>query len=254
MNPQKGLHFTDVGTGEVALVFLHYFGGSSNSWSKVISELSYNFRCIAIDLPGFGNSLEIPKLSIKECVSEVARVIKSLSLKRYVLVGHSMGGKIALSLASIQPFGLEALVLIAPSPPTPEPMSGNERTQLLHAYGDPEALETLVKNITAQPLNEPDLEDVIRDNLRASYASWKWWVKLGSRENILPQTSTVEVPVFVVSGAMDPKFSSSFLRNEIIKYLPAVTFKEIFNAGHLLPIEAPAVLAKAIEDFAAKYL
>jgi len=53
MKIENGLHFTDVGKGKVTLVFLHYFGGSSNSWGKVIAELSHVFRCIAIDLPGF---------------------------------------------------------------------------------------------------------------------------------------------------------------------------------------------------------
>lgn len=249
MNNIKGLHFIDVGKGEVALVFLHYFGGSSNSWCKVITKLQYDFRCIAIDLPGFGYSQgESEKLSVSDCAKEVAQLIKVLALKQYVLIGHSMGGKIALSLASIQPFGLASLILVAPSPPTPEPINDEERKQLLNAYGDRFALETLFNNITAQSMSNYDIENAVADNLKTSYASWNWWVQLGSREDISPQISTVRVPVSIISGAMDSKFSDSFLHKEFEKYFQFVHYEEIKEAGHLLPIEAPAAVAKLIRE------
>jgi len=250
MNNKKGLHCIDVGTGEIALVFLHYFGGSANSWSKVIADLSNTFRCIAIDLPGFGDSQgESKKLSVSNCAREVAQLIKALALKQYVLIGHSMGGKIALSLASLQPFGLTSLVLVAPSPPTPEPMDDEERKQLLNAYGDRFALETQLNNITAQSLTNGGMENAIADNLKVSYASWHWWVQLGSREDISPQTSTVKVPILVISGQYDKKLSTRFLHDEFEKYFDFVRFEEIKEAGHLLPIEAPAAVVKLIREY-----
>ena len=50
------LSFVETGKGKITLVFLHYFGGSYKTWAKVIKELSNDYRCIAIDLPGFGDS------------------------------------------------------------------------------------------------------------------------------------------------------------------------------------------------------
>lgn len=244
------MHFKDVGTGEVALVFLHYFGGSSNSWSKVIRELSQEFRCIAIDLPGFGDSQVVTKLSVSDCADEVTQLIEVLALKKHVVIGHSMGGKIALSLASDKPFGLTSLILVAPSPPTPEPFTDKERTQLLNAYGNVFALEQQLNNVTAKPLQNIDLENSIKDNLRCSHASWNWWVEHGSREDISLRMSTVRIPVLVISGAADPKFPGSFLHDEFIKYLPHAYFEEIREAGHLLPLEAPEAVAKLIRKSA----
>lgn len=247
---ENNLNYIDVGKGEITLVFLHYFGGSSNSWSEVIGELSHKFRCIAIDLPGFGNSQrKTNRLSVSYCSNEVARVIHSLKLKQYVLIGHSMGGKIALSFAAMQPSGLTSLVLVAPSAPTPEPMADIERMQLLNAFGDKCALETSVNNITAQPLSNSDIENTVNDNLRASYTSWHWWTEEGSREDISSQMSTIRVPVLVISGAADPKFSTHFLHEEMVKYFSTAAFTEIPNAGHLLPIETPLKLAQAIAEF-----
>ncbi len=249
MRCENGLHFTDVGKGEIALVFLHYFGGSLNTWNKIIAELSHQFRCIAIDLPGFGNSPESKILSVSNCAEEVARVISLLALKQYALVGHSMGGKIALSLAALQPSGLASLILIAPSPPTPEPINDKERIQMVNAYGDPFALQTLLSHVVAQPLANDDMENAVADNMQVSYAAWNWWILHGSREDISHQMSAVSVQVLIISGAMDPKFSSNFLKKEMIKYFPSATFSEIPEAGHLIPIEAPVTVAKAIKKF-----
>lgn len=252
---EKNLHYTDVGTSEVALVFLHYFGGSSRTWAKFIAILSARHRCIAVDLPGFGDSPAEPeKLSVGDWGQAVAQLIELLALKRYVVVGHSMGGKIALSLASLQPFGLTALVLIAPSPSTPEPMTTQEQKELLTAYGNKVALATLLRTITARPLANAAKESILADNLRAARTSWNWWVEFGSQEDISPRLAAGQVPVLVISGEQDPKFSSSFLRDALLPYFPLATFIEVPQAGHLIPVEAPSATAKAIARFIKKQL
>ena len=53
---RAGMRYTDKGGGDVALVFLHYFGGTGETWELVTNALSTNFRCIAPDLRGFGFS------------------------------------------------------------------------------------------------------------------------------------------------------------------------------------------------------
>ncbi len=241
------LNYIDSGTGDIALVFLHYFGGSSLTWSYVTDELNGEFRCIAIDIHGFGDSPSSVKgLSVNDNAQSVAEVITTLKLKNYVLIGHSMGGKIALSLASHKPFGLHKLVLFAPSPPTPEPMSDEEKTQLLTAYNNRPELIKIINSITSIPLPDFDINNLVNDNLRASETSWKAWIKHGSQENICLQISDVNVPVLVISGQYDKKLSSSFLHDEFVKYLQFADFEEIKDAGHLLPVEAPLSVAKLI--------
>lgn len=250
MTMKSRLHFTEAGNGDVTLIFLHYFGGSANTWHKVIDQLHAQFRCIAIDLPGFGDSQgDFTTLSVNFCATEVAQVIKISGVKQYVLVGHSMGGKIALALASMQLPGLLSIILVAPSPPTPEPMTDHARTQLLNAYGNRQALEKLINTITATPLAKPEMESAIIDHLKISRQSWNWWIQLGSRENISSQLSAITVPVLIVSGGFDPNFSGSFLQKEIRPWLPSAKFEEILNVGHLLPLEASLNLAQLIRNF-----
>lgn len=243
------LNFIKSGKGETSLVFLHYFGGSSHTWSPVIDELNGDFHCIAIDLPGFGASDSFTdELSVNDTTEIVAGVIDSLQLEQYVLIGHSMGGKIALSLAARKPLGLKRVVLFAPSPPTPEPMSDEEREQLLSAYNNRAALINNINNITSRQLSDFDINNLVTDNLRASESAWKAWVQHGSQEDISLQMSNVNIPVVVVNGRDDKKFTNEFLRNEFVKYFQKVHFKEIAESGHLLPVETPLAVAKLIRE------
>lgn len=115
-----GLNVRDQGQGELALVFLHYWGGSSRTWSEMIPALENQFRCIAYDHRGWRDS-EAPTegYGIQDLAKDAQSLIQTLRLKRYVLVGHSMGGKTAQLLASRRPAGLQALILVAPAPPVP---------------------------------------------------------------------------------------------------------------------------------------
>ncbi len=70
-----------------------------------------------------------------------------------------------------------------------------------------------------------DMENAVADNMQVSYAAWNWWILHGSQEDISPQMSAVRVPVLIISGAKDPKFSSIFLKREMIKYFPLAVEK-----------------------------
>ncbi len=160
-----------------------------------------------------------------------------------------MGGKIAMLLASFQPLGLISLILVAPSPPTPEPMTDESRKELAAAFGNRFKLESSLNNITAHPLSDTDKEKAIADNFRASYAAWKWWVEHGSREDISCKMCLIRVFVSVISGAEDHNISTSFLKSEMIKYFLFATFAEIADTGHLIPLESAEALADCITTF-----
>ena len=133
----NGTHIqvTQQGNGELALVFLHYYGGSSRTWDTVSGALSERYRTVAIDHRGWGESAKPESgYELATLAADAQAVISALNLQRYILVGHSMGGKVAQLIASHQPTGLEGLVLVAPSPPSPMRLSAQERAVLTSAY------------------------------------------------------------------------------------------------------------------------
>lgn len=70
---------------EVALVFLHYFGGSAQSWQWVAEKLSSDYRCLTINLPGFGGAAAVEEPTIQGFAAYVQEELSSLGVKAYTL-------------------------------------------------------------------------------------------------------------------------------------------------------------------------
>lgn len=109
---KKGIiTFSDTGKGR-AVVLLHGFLGSQQIWEQTISNLSKSYRVIAIDLPGHGGSDCFGYVHSMELLAKsVKAVMDSLRLKKYVIVGHSMGGYAGLAFADLFPDNLKGLCL-----------------------------------------------------------------------------------------------------------------------------------------------
>ena len=120
------------GAGEPALILLHYWGGSSHTWRSVINRLGDKSHCITMDQRGWGASIATDgRYDLSAMADDVEAVARQLGLDRYVLVGHSMGGKVAQIVAARRPKELVGLVLIAPAPPTPMPVPETVRAGML---------------------------------------------------------------------------------------------------------------------------
>jgi pimeloyl-ACP methyl ester carboxylesterase len=246
------LHDEDQGGGTPVLVFLHYFAGSLHSWVHVAGDLASTGRCLRIDIPGFGLSSPLPVYSVHAAAQAVATHISDRRLDSYVLVGHSMGGKLALACAAMKPPGLAGLVLVAPSPPSPEPMDERERTRLLATHGDRTSAEQTVRTITRRAISAADIAVCIQDNLLTSPEAWRWWLAQGSREDITAQAGQVSCPVLVMGGSDDPVIPPHVITTDVMPHLANASRIEIAGAGHLLPLEAPQEVASAIRSFVAQ--
>lgn len=232
-----------------ALIFLHYFGGSSRSWTEVIARLAPRFGCHALDLRGFGESdSRAGGYAVNDYADDVAASIRAANIESYVLVGHSMGGKIALALAARRPANLRALVLLAPSPPTPEPIPEAERKRLLDTHGDRRAAEATFGKITAHALPAPVFERCVDDQLRCSPEAWRAWLEGGSREDISSDVARIDVPVLVVAGEMDDPLTADLLRHEVVWRIAGARLAVLPDVGHLLPLENPTTVADLIVD------
>jgi pimeloyl-ACP methyl ester carboxylesterase len=246
------LYNEDLGDGSPSLVFLHYFAGSLRSWAHVTGDLSRAFRCLRIDLPGFGRSPPLPAFSVDTVAQAIAQRIASLGLGAYILVGHSMGGKLALACAAAAPPDLAGLVLVAPSPPSPEPMGGKERARLLATHGNRASAEQTLRTITRRPISAEDANICIADNLMTSAEAWHWWLAQGSRETITAEAERVACPVLVLGGSADPVIAPTVITTEIMPRLADASRVEIAGAGHLLPFEASREVADSIQAFVSR--
>nr|HRD08210.1 alpha/beta fold hydrolase [Saprospiraceae bacterium] len=108
--------YTDEGKGAQTLVFIHGLASYLPAWKKNTAVLKDSYRCIALDLPGYGKSDKGNyEVSMEFYADVVAEFCSQLKLSQVVLVGHSMGGQVAISAALKYPELVARLVLIAPA-------------------------------------------------------------------------------------------------------------------------------------------
>ncbi len=108
--------YIDEGDSENVLLFIHGLGSYLKAWNRNIPELKKYFRCIAIDLPGYGKSDKKIHSGEVNFYTEILNLfIQKLNLKKVTLCGHSMGGQISLSFVINFPDKIEKLILAAPA-------------------------------------------------------------------------------------------------------------------------------------------
>ena len=226
------------------LVLLHAYGGTSQSWAQVASLLPN--PCLAPNLRGFGSSPAPPgSYDVASYVEDVLTLVEGLG--DYVLVGHSMGGKFALATAARRPAGLCGLVLVAPSPPTPEPMSPEDRQRLLLGYGDRQVAEETVRSVARRPISDDVRAKTVEGYLATTRTAWDAWLQIGSLEDVSDGMGRIDVPAEIVVGAEDPVVGPEIQREQVQPWLARCGLAVVPEAGHLLPVEAPEAVVAAIQ-------
>jgi len=241
----------DQGEGALALVFLHYWGGSSRTWDAVIAALPTRYRKVAADLRGWGES-DAPAFgyALADFADDVQQMIAALGLREYVLVGHSMGGKIAQVLASRRPAGLIGLALVAPATPTPLALPPDARAGMKAAYLSRESIGGALDHmLTAKPLTEAQREQVIADSLRGAPQARDAWPNATSLEDISHLVGAINVPVTVIAGELDRVDTVDILKAELLSRISQAKMKVLPGTGHLSPLESPAEVAATIAEF-----
>lgn len=227
---------------------LHLFAGSALSWRPVIERLGER-RCVAFDQRGFGGAPPPePVRTLADWADDAGAVAAGLG--RYVLVGHSMGGKIATLLASRHPPGLAGLVLVCPSPPTPEPIP--DRDAMRRGWGGRAAAERTAREISAAAERDGALLDrLVTDQLRASEAAWDWWAERGSCDVITQAAGRIAVPTLVLAAAEDTNITPEVVEREVASRVPNARYELVPDSRHMMPFDAPDALAERIARFAA---
>lgn len=245
------LHVEKQGSGSPTLFFLHYWGGSSRTWRHVIAGLGAGFDTVAIDQRGWGQS-DRPDggYALADLADDAQGVIDALGLDRYVLVGHSMGGKVSQLLASRRPPGLAGLVLVAPSPPSPLGLPLDVRQGMVAAYADRASIVATVEQVlTATRLDPDDLETVIADSLMGAPAAKAAWPLAASQEDITAAVGAIAVPTLVISGSEDRVDPPAVLTRELLPRIAQATLHLLPGIGHLSPLETPRDVAGLIRTF-----
>ncbi len=236
---------------------IHFLAGSARGWDVIAERLRAECDCVPVDLPGFGASAQVAGYSVSDMADYLATAIRLHAPKRWFLIGHSMGAKVAAVVARRAEDGEEGLgglagiVLIAGSPPGPEPMEDAKRRTMMGWFAGGEqssraqAQEYVDGNVGA-PLAAGLNRQVVDDVLQAKRDAWIAWLGRGSREDWADRVGVLQTPALIVSGGEDSGLGEPAQRRFAAPHYAHARYVTLPGAGHLLPMERPDELARLI--------
>jgi pimeloyl-ACP methyl ester carboxylesterase len=252
------------GTGKAGvptLVLMHFLGGSTREWDEVLALLRDQFRIVLLDMPGFGDSGGVTGYSIAEMADALEAAVREHVKGRYILVGHSMSGKVAMVTArralDRADKRLAGLLLVAPSPPCPEPMSDDKRSMMIGLLGErhEDDRRRARQYITKSELRDipPEIEErASMEVLRMNRTAWTAWVTKGSREDWAEFVGVLDLPALVVAGDKDNSLGPEQQASFTMHHLSQGKMRVVPNCSHLVPMECPPVMAALLKEFAEK--
>jgi pimeloyl-ACP methyl ester carboxylesterase len=249
------------------IILIHGWASSWYAMSPVISFLSQNYRCYAVDLPGYGASPPLQdRVTIARYTRMIAGLIEQVSDKPVKLIGHSMGGMISLQMTLTESELVERMVLICPT------ISGNLSTLVNLTLAPFAAVERFpitswlismvepLVNITDSLLRpvlfasntsiaHDDYESILADVRRPGQgrvrAECFWAMRANDLRGWFGQ---IDRPALVIWGMEDntvPLRDASVVARE----WPAADLRVIPNAGHWPQFETPEVVRNYVKGF-----
>ena len=216
--------------------------------------LAEEYRTIAIDMPGFGAANEVQGYSMEQVTRQFAEVIVGLGLERYVLVGHSMTGKVMQILASRMgtEIGLktppEKLLLVTPTPLGKEVGGEEMRTMLLAAQNNRWDAEKFVATHSGLSLSSTVKKRTMQDYMQANRAAWEAWLNEDIREDWIERAAPVEVETLLVAAIRDPVWGPPMQQKLTLPHLANARMITV-DSGHLIPLEGSDRMAEIIREF-----
>ena len=255
-------HYLTAGQG-TPLLLLHGFTGSSENWTSHQPAFSEHFTTITPDILGHGQSAapqNAGRYAIAEAAADLVELLDQLSAEPAHLLGYSMGGRLALFMALHYPIRFRSLTLESASPGlkiASERHARIERDQALADQIESDGIEAFVSYWETLPLwqSQQSLPSHIRERLRQQrlhnsahgLANSLRGMGTGAQPSLWNQLSQLELPVLLLSGALDEKFTA--IGKRMAEQMPNARQVSIADVGHTIHLEAPEAFRRQVLEF-----
>lgn len=254
-----GLHATRLGERGQTLVFCHGLFGQGKNWTQVAKQFTKDHRALLVDLPDHGRSPWSERFGFVSAADQVADLLSPDD--PVALVGHSLGGKVAMLLALRHPELVERLCVVDVSPVAYQ--RTGEFARFIDAMRNLDVGAITRRDEADEGLREAVPDDTVRSfllqNLRRDGSGWRWQVNLdvlgrdlevlgGWPEAELADAASYDGPVLWVAGER-----SNYVRPEhqpaMERWFPKARKVTVKGAGHWLHSERPEVFVEVLRRF-----
>lgn len=272
INDAIDIAFVDEGKGETTLLFVHGLGHSLLGWSKNIDYLKAYYRCIAIDLPGNGLSATGQYPYSMHFFSEILQAfIEAKQLKHVVLVGHSMGGQIAMTYALKYQHQIKGLVLCAPAGlevfnEWEKSLYRNTMYFVDMVSNEENSLRKAIQNsFYIMPDNVPSFTQQLVDMMKLQEKGHYRYmmdacINAMLDEPVFDRLNEINIPVLILFGERDNLIPNKFIHPTSTRNIALTAAKEFTDAtveiipqcGHFLQWEKAMAVNGFIRSFGGK--
>lgn len=216
---------------EQTIVFVHGYAGCAETWEFQINHFAREFRVVAPDLRGHGQSdAPYTDYTMSELVDDLQAIVEALRLpERFMLVGHSFGGSICVEYANAYPERLEKLVLIATAGEYPLPRTASFAYRIPTAFFRPWWKYRPRWNAEIHVMKR-----MMFNNMR----KWRGW----------PLLRNIVTPTLIITGERDTYFPRDVFE-EVGRMVPGAEIYDVGSAKHKVQLERHQAVNRAITRF-----
>lgn len=237
------------------LMLIHGLFGSLDNLAVIRRELQNDFNVLSVDLPDHGKSIYTEQFGFDTYANYMFDLLDDLGIEKIQVLGHSLGGKVAMCMALTQPNRITKLVLADIAPVKYEPrhqsvLSGLNNVDLNNTLDRNHANEQMVEHIV-----EPGVRQFLLKSLYQEDGKWSWRFNLALLERDYPRLSgAIESekpftkPVLFIKGGNSDYLLAKH-QSPIAKLFPNSQAKIIQNTGHWLHSEKPSIFNRLARSF-----
>lgn len=251
------LYYEIHGEGE-PLILIAGLGSDSQSWQPIVDELSQYIMLIILDNRGTGRTIpQDVETSIHQITDDCMQLAKHLGLSSFNLLGHSMGGFVALDLVVRYPYAVDKLILAATS------ASNSKKNNVLFSEWVTKLesgmdIKIWFRNIFNWLFTEHFLHNKFELDAALQYAvnypypqstiAFKKQIEAIADFNCYEQLSDITTKTLVIGGKEDILFPTETV-SSLAKQIPEATLTLIGNAAHSIHMEQPKLFTNTVLDF-----
>lgn len=249
------LDYDEAGSGR-PIVLLHGHPFDRSMWTPQVRSLSPDFRVVAPDLPGYGESPPTTHMvTMGELADAVRSLLAELGLAGAIVVGLSMGGLVAMELGLRATDRVAGIVLAATTARAVTTEEAGQRRAAADRIEQNGMLDTALEMARKlfgpaarrdPAVTEPILSAMLRTPPSGAAAALRGRAERPDYRTLLP---ALEVPALVIAGDHDP-YADEGVVAELVAALPAPEVVRLPGIGHLPNLEAPGAFDDAVRSFA----
>ena len=242
-------------------MLLHGYTSHARSWDTLARSMRERFHVLALDQRGHGETAWAEDYAPERMVEDIDAFVRELGLRRFALLGLSMGGRNAYTYTAQHPEEVERLVIVDIGPEVVPAGSDRIRAGVLtrDVFADPEEAYRAARAANPRP-PEAELRHRVTSNLMQrddGRWTWRYDTALRAPDRPLPRPDTdaawallpkISCPTLLVRGA-ESDILSHETAEQMVRVIPNCRLVEVPDAGHSVPLDNPAGFLAAIDDF-----